>query len=146
MAVLLIFTALGTFLLGYLVMYRLDLFFAKSGFLDGPTGRINQGVLVYGAPDVAEKLNKSGMKCKVLMTLPFPEGDYYSAVFALSGNDEQNLAVCHAAKRADPGIYIIARCNTPALREIFEDTGAERLLAAGEPIDPLLAEMRSVVR
>ncbi len=142
MSVLLIFTTLGTFLLGYLVMYRLDLFFARSGFRDGPAGRINQGVLVYGAPDVAEKMKKSGIKCKVLMTLPFPEDGYYSAVFALSGDDDHNLAICHAARRADPGIYIIARCNAPALREIFQDTGAERLLGAGESVDVLLAEMR----
>lgn len=146
MTVLLIFTALGTFLLGYYMMRRLDLFFEKDSFLDGPQGRANQGMLVYGAPDVAEKIKKCGMKCKLLMTLTFPEDGFYSALFALSGDDSKNLAICHAAKRADPGIYIIARCNAPDLREIFENTGAERLLGAGESVDALLAEMRGIGR
>lgn len=146
MTVLLIFTTLGTFMLGYLIMRRLDLFFERGGFLDGPKARINQGVLVYGAPDVAEKIRKTGMKCQVLTALPFPEDGFYSALFALSGDDSKNLALCHAAKRTDPGIYIIARCNASELRETFKATGVERLLEAGESVDALLTEIRSVGR
>ncbi|WMJ82685.1 NAD-binding protein [Oscillospiraceae bacterium LTW-04] len=146
MTALLVFAALGTFLLGYFIMYRLDLFFENENFLDGAKGRANQGVLVYGAPDVVEKMKKSGIKCKALLTSSFPEDDFYSALFALSGDDSKNLAICHAAKRADPGIYIIARCNAPDLCKIFEDTGAERLLNAGESVDALLGEMRGIGR
>lgn len=144
MTVLLILATLGAFLLSYYIMHRLDLFFKKDSFLDGPQGRANQGVLVYGAPDVVAKIKKSGMKCSALMTLSFPEDGLYSALFAFSGDDLKNLEICHAAKYADPGIYIIARCNAPDLRKVFEDAGADRLLSAGESVDVLLAEMRGI--
>jgi hypothetical protein len=142
MVVLLIITALGTILLGHLVMRRLDLFIDRGGITDSPQGRINRGMLVYGAPDAAEKMQKAGIKCALLTTSDFPEDGFFSALLALSADDLGNLAVCGAAKRADPGIYIIARCNSPELRGVFEAAGAKRLLCAGEPIEGLLAEMR----
>ena len=144
MTVLLILATLGTFLLGYFIMRRLDLFFEKDSFLDGPQGRVNQGILVYGAPEVVEKIKKSGMKCNALMTSSFPEDGFYSALFAFSRDDLKNLEICHAAKCADPGIYIIARCNAPDLRKVFEDAGTDQLLSAGESVDVLLAEMRGI--
>lgn len=144
MTVLLILATLGAFLLSYFIMRRLDLFFEKDNFLDGPQGRANQGILVYGAPDVVEKMKKSGMKCSALTALSFPEDGFYSALFAFSSDDLKNLEICHAAKCADPGIYIIVRCNTPDLRKVFEDAGADRLLSAGESVDVLLAEMRGI--
>lgn len=144
MTVLLILATLGAFLLSYFIMRRLDSFFEKDNFPDGPQGRANQGVLVYGAPDIVEKMKKSGMKCSALTTLFFPEDGFYSALFAFSGDDLKNLEICHAAKYADPGIYIIVRCNTPDLRKVFEDAGADRLFSAGESVDVLLAEMRGI--
>lgn len=146
MTVLLIITTLGVILLGYLVMCRLDNFLEEGGILDSPQGRANQGVLVYGAPDVTEKINRAGMKCRNLTTPTFPEDGFYSALFALSGDDRGNLAICHAAKHTDPGITIIARCNAPELRDVFETMGANRLLGTGEPIDALLAELWGVGR
>ena len=144
MTVLLILATLGAFLLSYSIMRRLDLFFEKDNFLDGPQGRANQGILVYGAPDIVEKMKKSGMKCSPLTTLSIPEDGFYTALFAFSGDDLKNLEICHAAKDADPGIYIIVRCNTPDLCKVFEDAGADRLLSAGESVDVLLAEMRGI--
>ncbi|MEA4933787.1 MAG: NAD-binding protein [Lawsonibacter sp.] len=141
MTFLLFITTLGVILLGYLVMCRLDNFLERGGILDSPQGRVNQGVLVYGAPDVAEKINRAGMKCRNLAALPFPEDGLYSALFALSGDDRGNLAICHAAKHADPGITIIARCSAPELRGVFETMGANRLLGTDESIDALLAEL-----
>lgn len=141
MAVLLLITAIGVVLLGYLVMCHLDHFLERGGILDSPQGRANQGVLVYGAPDVAEKIHKAGMKYKILTALTFPEDGLYSAVFALSSDDRGNLAICDAAKRADPEITIIARCSAPELRGVFETMGVHRLLGTGESIDTLLAEL-----
>lgn len=141
MTVLLFITAIGVILIGYLAMCRLDHFLERGGILDSPQGRANQGVLVYGAPDVAEKIHKTGMKCKNLTALAFPEDGVYSALFALSSDDRGNLAICHAAKHADPEITIIARCSAPELRGVFEALGATRLLGTGEPIDALLAEL-----
>lgn len=144
MTVLLILATLGAFLLSYFIMHRLDLFFEKDNFLDGMQGRANKGVLVYGAPDVVDKMKKSGLKCSALTTFSFPEDGFYSALFAFSGDDLKNLEICHAAKCADPGIYIIARCNTPDLCKVFDDVGVDRLLSAGESVDVLLAEMRGI--
>lgn len=146
MTVLLIITTLGILSLGYLVMHRLDTFLERGNLLDSPQGRANQGILVYGAPDIAEKLHKIGMKCHIVTTGSFPEEGFYSALFALSGDDRKNLAICSAAKRADPGITIIARCNEPELRGVFQATGVQKLLDAGEPIDGLLAELRGAGR
>ncbi len=146
MAVLLTITTLGSLLLGYLVMCRLDNFLERGSILDSPQGRANQGVLVYGAPDVAEKIHRTGMKCKNLATLAFPEDGFYSALFALSSDDRSNLALCSAAKRADPGITMIARCNAPELRSVFQAVGVSRLLGTDEPIDVLLAELWGVGR
>ena len=142
MAILLIIAMIGMILFGYLVMCRIDNFLERGGILDSPQGRANQGVLIYGAPDVAEKMCKMGMKCRNLTTQSFPEDGCYSTLFALSDDDQGNLAICHAAKRADPEITIVARCSTPKLRGVFEAIGADRLLDANESIGPLLAELR----
>ncbi|KAF5031577.1 hypothetical protein DSECCO2_626290 [anaerobic digester metagenome] len=144
MTVLLIITTVGVILLGYLVMCRLDNFLERGGILDSAQGRANQGILIYGAPDVAEKIQKIGMKSKNITTLSFPEDGFYSALIAISANDQDNLAICYAAKQADSGITIITRCNTPKLRNAFQAIGADRLLNANEPIDALLAELWGV--
>ncbi|HWP51890.1 MAG TPA: hypothetical protein VN626_09385 [Clostridia bacterium] len=146
MTVLLAIAALGTFLIGYLAVRRLDLFLERGSFLDTPQGRANEGVLVYGAPDVVYKIKKSGLKCRTLLSPTFPADGFYSALFALSGDDNKNLAICRAAQCADPGIYIIARCNAPEMRIFFEATGARQLLEAGESLDILLAELWGVDR
>lgn len=141
MTILLIITTLGIILLGYAVMYRVDHFLEKGGIADSPQGRANQGLLVYGAPDIALKIQKSGIKCKALADPDFWEDGFYSALFALSEDDQKNLVMCKTAKDFDPGIYIVARCNTPELRGIFKAAGANHLLSAGESMDSLLAEL-----
>jgi hypothetical protein len=73
MTVLLIITIFGVIIFGYLVMCRLDNFLDSSGILDSPKGRANQGVMVYGASDVAEKIRKFGIKCRTLTEPVFPD-------------------------------------------------------------------------
>jgi len=141
MTALLIVSMLGVMVLGYAVMCRIDRFIEKGGIVDSFNGRINQGALIYGAPDVADKFWKSGIKCRVLTKPFFPEDGLYSAIFALSANDDENIIICNAAKHADPGIYIVARCNEPRLNEIFKSVGVKRILSANEPIDSFLAEL-----
>lgn len=141
MTVLLIITTLGIILLGYAVMYRIDHFMERGGFADSPQGRANQGLLIYGAPELVPRMQRAGVKCKALADPAFPDDGLYAALFALSEDDYKNLAVCKAAKDIDPGIYIVARCGAPELCVIFEITGADRLLGAGEPVDTLLAEL-----
>lgn len=144
LTILIIITTAGVILLGYLVMCRLDHFIERGGILDSPQGRANQGVLIYGAPAVAEKLYKKGMRCRNLTTLVFPEDGFYSALFALSGDDQGNLEICRAAKRTDPSIYLVARCNLPELEEAFKSVGVNRVINAGETMDVLLAELGGV--
>lgn len=146
MTVLLVISMLGVAVLGYVVMYRIDRFIQRGGIIDGPQGRVHQGALVYGAPDIAERLQKTGIKCRNLTEPVYPEDGFYSALFALSPDDIENLVICRAAKQADPGIYIIARCNVPRLDGVFKDAGAKRVLRAGEPVDVLLAELGGAVR
>ncbi len=141
MTVLLIVLILGMILFGYLVMCRLDNFLENGGILDSPKGRANQGVLVYGAPDIADKIHKLGTKCRTLMEPVFPDDGLYSALFALSADDRENLVICRAAKQTDSNIYIIARNNDPRLHEVFEAAGADHILYTGEPIDRLLTEL-----
>lgn len=146
MTILLIISTLGVMLLGYVVMLRLDNFLAKGGVLDGPHRRANRGILLYGAPDAKERICRMGLKCTTLTMLSFPEDGFYSALLALSRDDGGNIAICHAAKCSDPGIAIIARCNAPELRDVYEAVGANRLLDAGEPIDGLLTELWGINR
>lgn len=141
MTILLAVTTVGLLTLGYFVMRRLDDFIERGGILDSPQGRVNQGILIYGAPEVEEKIHKIGMKCKILTDPVFPEDGLYSALFALSQDDRGNLALCHMARQADPGITIIARCSAPNLQGVFKTMGVSRLLGAGEPVDLLLAEL-----
>ncbi len=146
LTVLLIITTLGIVLLGFLVMRRLDSFINSGGVLDSSQGRANQGVLVYGAPDVAKKIHNAGLRYKTLSTPIFPEDGFYSALFALSGDDLTNLTICRAAKNSDPGITIIARCSSPELRSVYEAVGCNRLLDTNETVDELLAELRGTGR
>jgi hypothetical protein len=146
MTILLVISTLGVVVLVFFVMLRLDNFLGKGGILDGPQGRANQGVLLYGAPDAKEKICRMGLKCTTLTMLSFPEDGFYSALLALSRDDNGNIALCHAAKRSDPGIVIIARCNAPEQRGVYEAVGVNRLLDAGEPIDGLLTELWGINR
>lgn len=146
MTILLTVATMGMLMLGYFVMRRLDNFIERGGILDSPQGRANQGVLIYGAPEVEEKIHKIGMKCKILTEPIFPADGPYAALFALSRDDRGNLALCHMARQADPGITIIARCGAPNLQGVFETMGVSRLLGADESVGPLLAELRGVCR
>lgn len=146
MTILLILSTLGVMLFGFFVMLRLDNILAKGCILESPHSRANQGVLLYGAPDAKEKICRIGLKCTTLTMLSFPEDGFYSALLALSGDDGGNIAICRAAKRSDPDIAIIARCNAPELREVYEAVGASRLLDAGESIDGLLTELWGINR
>jgi len=142
MQALLMIAALGMIALGYLVMSRIDRFIENGGFVDSQQGRANRGVLVYAAPEMVIQMQKAGMKCTAIDTPNFPEDGFYSAVFALSRNDRENLAICRAAKRFDLGIYMVARCSEPELYEAFEAAGIHRILNAGESAYSLLAELR----
>lgn len=86
---LLTVTIIGTGLLGFFIMQRFD-HFIEEGILYSPQGRVNQGILLYGAPGIAAKIHKSGIKCKVLLLPEFPEDGLYSALFALSWDDCSN--------------------------------------------------------
>lgn len=146
MTELLIISMLGMILLGYVIMCRIDRFIEKGGIIDSPQGRENQGTLVYGAPEAILKIQKAGMKCRTLMNPIFPEDGLYSAFFILSGDDQINLVLSRAAKKFDPGIFVIARCNDPKLIDIFGAAGADRVLRLDEPIDSLLAEIRGICK
>jgi hypothetical protein len=126
---------------GYYVVTGVDRFIARGGITDSPPGRGNQGILVYGPPQAAADIQKTGMKYRVIQSLPIPEDGYYSALFALSEDDFGNLAVCKAAKRLDPGIYMVARCGTENLRSSFEEAGVTLLLGQSEPVEALVAGM-----
>ncbi len=141
MMVLLLIMTVGMILFGYLFMWRIDNFLGRGGIIDSPQGRTNRGVLLYGAPEVSRKITEAGIKCKTLTDLAFPEDEYYSALFALSWDDDKNLTICHAAKHADPGILVIARCNLPELSGVYEAAGVNKLLNAGEPIEELLTKL-----
>lgn len=141
MTILLLIATLGMMLFGYIVMYHLDNFLESGGIGDSPQGRANRGILIYGAPKITEKIQKAGLKCRDLTALVFPDHDFYSALFALSADDYCNLAICRSAKHIDPGITIIARCNLPELRSVYETIGINRLLDANESIDTLIAEL-----
>ena len=140
MTILLIITALGVGLVGYFVMRRIDRYVDGGNILDSPEGRQNCGVLVYGAPDAVSGIQKAGLRCNELKETAYPADGLYAALFALSGDDRANLVLVQAAKRADPGIYILARCNAPELRPVFEAAGASSLIGEGEPVAPLIAQ------
>lgn len=142
MQALLMTAVLGMIVLGYLVMRGIDRFIGNGGFVDSQQGRVNCGVLIYAAPETVVQIQKAGMKCTTIATPDFPEDGFYSAVFALSGNDRENLAICRAAKHFDPEIYMVARCSEPELYEAFEAAGIHRILGAGESAYSLLAELR----
>jgi len=144
MTILLAVTTAGLLVLGFFVMRRMDNFIERGGILDSPQGRVNQGILLFGAPAVEEKIHKIGMKCKILTEPIFPEDGLYVALFALSQDDKKNLSLCHMARQADPGITMIARCSAPNLQGVFEAMGVSRLLGPEESVDPLLAELGGV--
>ncbi len=146
MGILLMIAAVGLIALGYLIMYRIDRFIGSGGVLDSPQGRANCGVLLYGAPEIALQIQKMGMKCTLMENPVFPDKGFYSAVFALSAGDPGNLTVCRAAKRTDPSIYMVARCNEPELREAFEAAGVDYVLGGEETVDSFLAELRGIYR
>lgn len=141
MTVFLIIMLLCIFILGYLVMCRLDNFFDKGGIIDSPKRRENQGVMVYGASDVAQKIRNFGIKCRVLTEPVFPNDGYYSALFALSSDDGNNLLICSATKQEEPGVCVIVRSNSSQSDEVFKTAGVNFILGPGEPIDGLLTEM-----
>lgn len=138
MTATLIISMLGISVFGYFVVAAVDRFLARGGIADSPQGRANKGILVYGSPQAAAGIHKAGMKYRVIESLPIPEDGNYSALFALSEDDFGNLAVCKAAKRLDPGIYMVARCGTEELRSSFEESGIT-LLGQSERVDTLLA-------
>ena len=146
MTALLIVALFGIALLVYDAMRRIDRFIEKGGLADSPQGRANRGILVFGSLEAADKFKHVGLRFRVLHQPIFPEDGCYSALFSLSANDDENLILCCAAKRSDPGIYLIVRCNSPQLHSIFETIGANCILNAGECIDTLLEELGGITK
>ena len=144
MAVLLGVVTLGAVLAGWLVMRRIDAFLDRGGILDSPQGRANRGVLVYGAPEAVSRLQRAGVRCAAIREEVFPEDGLYAALFALSADDGMNLSLIHSARRADPGIYVLARCNAPGLSPAYEAAGAARLIGPGEPVEALISELGGI--
>ncbi|MEA4921087.1 MAG: NAD-binding protein [Clostridiaceae bacterium] len=141
MTILLIIVIVGTAFLGYRLMDRIDLFIQSGGIAESSPGRTNRGALVFGEPDIAGKIQNAGIKCNILTEPNFPEDGFFCALFALSLNDENNLAICCTAKKRDPEIFIIARCNAPALKDSYKALGADRILSGGESVNTLLSEL-----
>ena len=138
---LLILSALGILVLGGFLMHRVDLFMTRGSVIESPKGRANRGVLVYGAADLVPRIRRAGVQCGELTDPMLPEDGSYVALFALSGDDGKNIALCRGAKHADPGIYVIARCCDPNLCDAYGDAGADRILMAGESVDALITEL-----
>lgn len=146
MMVLLSVATLGLIVFGYFVMCRLDSFIERGGFAGDTLGRANYGALVYGSPKAVASIQKAGIVCRQLEMPTFPDDGPYSAFFVLSQDDCENLALCYSAKRADSGIYVVARCNTPVLYRAFEAAKADRILASEEQVDALFADFGGVGR
>lgn len=138
---LLIISIIGTILFGYFIICRISKSIESGRFIDSPQGRANHGILVYGVADVAKKISEHGIKCQIVTDLVIPENGFFSALFALSANDMDNLMICCAAKKADPDIYIIAWCNDVQHDKIFIEVGASYVLSPHETIDGLLSEL-----
>jgi len=136
-----ILTAAAVLLLGFWLMKRIDDLMASGRIVDCEAARINCGALVYAAPEIHKYLCKAGIRCVTLTRPQYPDEGFYSALFALSESDLDNLALCRAAKEHDLGVYIVARCCDAALYGVYRDIGVDRILRAGEPEGAIAAEL-----
>lgn len=147
MTAVLIITTIGILLFGYYIAKRLGRT-GKAGkpAMDMtlvPARRINRGILVFGADDLAGKLADAGIRCTKAETENglFSGSDCYSALFALSDNDWENIALCRRAREKDSSIYILARCSQDNNRSFFEEAGTDRVLMPDESAESALGSL-----
>jgi|GEM_PF-2857995 len=144
MTALLIVTTIGILGFGYYIAKRLGRTKrAGEPLMDMtivPGRRTNRGILVFGANELAGKLTNAGIRCTKAEAENglFSGSDCYSALFALSDNDWENIALCRKAKDSDSAIYILARCSQSNNRSYFEEAGADRVLMPDESAESVL--------
>jgi voltage-gated potassium channel len=54
-----------------------------------------------------------------------------SGLFAVTGDDNQNLVICLSAKQLNPGLRIIAQCNETRNQEKMKKAGADAIVSPG---------------
>lgn len=147
MSVLLVITALGILLLGYLIMRRIDNFIAGGGFVESWEGRKKMGVLIFGSHAAACAALNAGIQCTELTEPALPQDNgYYSAIFLLSEQESENLVLCRAVHREDPDLLIIVRCADTRLKEVYTKLGACHILSPDEPVEAMLSELWGILK
>jgi hypothetical protein len=147
MSALLVITALGIIILGYLIMRRIDSFIADGGFIDSREGRRKMGVLIFGSHAAACAALNAGIQCTELVEPALPQNNgYYSAIFILSEHESENLALCRAAHQEDPDLCIIVRCADSRLKEVYTKLGACHVLSPDEPVEAMLSELWGILK
>lgn len=146
MIVLLITISVGIILYGYLLMRRLDLFFARGGFMEEPETSIEKEILLYGEKEtLAEIINVLGdasVSYDYTAEPDIKDGTYYHWIGAFSKDDMDNLLICLSAKRKNNDIGTMAKCNNMIYENIFRQTGISVILGKDISANQILAALK----
>ncbi len=126
MDALLIIAVIGAMLIGYVAVSRLDGFFGRVGFTKEPDAIVTKDIFLYGDQQAVKALSECLNNARITNDWAAePEmnaGVHYSWFGAFSGSDEDNLLACLSAKRNQPDIHTMAKCNDTTYQNVFKQT------------------------
>jgi len=149
MDALVLLTTCGVFILGYFMVWKLDLMTGRkpaweNALWEQPKGRYNRGILIYGNTTLIHRFRRGGWRCSELRTADFPEETSFIALLAVSEDDEANLSLCRAAKDSDAKAYILALCTKRGMADSYGEIGVDRVVLPGESLEQIITEVWNV--
>ena len=138
-----------TFLLaGYWLMKRLDYFLAFHIAVPEDAAKPGADLALYAPEELKRalcpKLTQAGIAFDLIEDEESLAGQNYPLICALGDDDLQNLLLCSLGKKLGQGHSIVARCNNPLYRSLFQDTGAVCLETSEPPEERILCEVKRI--
>ena len=133
-------------LAGYWLMKRLDHFLAFHITVPDDTARPSADLALYAPEELKQnlcpKLTQAGIAFDLIEDEESFAGQNYPLICALGDDDLQNLLICSLGKKLGQGHTIVAKCNNPLYRNLFQDAGAFCLETSEQPEERILWEVK----
>jgi hypothetical protein len=144
--ILLAIALISLFLMGYLLMDRLDQNL-KSGIIhaeaESPADVMH---LIFGSARIVQELEpaleKEHVHCRITSEMKCPKGIRCQHVLAVSDSDLDNLLFCGLAKHAWPEVHLTARCNDRLHKGVFREAGIHKIIMDRTTPDSLVSLLK----
>lgn len=138
---ILIFPLLGIMVVYYYFLSRIDKFISTEEALYETEEFTYKDILLYkDADEIVATLKANNLKFDLVEYPGIPRFCYYKVVVGVSNSDLDNLLLCKTAKRFDPFVRTVAKCNVQMYQEMFHCEEIDAVVADSSEVKVILGE------